>query len=84
MKVCPKSACISTVGVRKDLFARNPDEVPITDFFGSVRPVKLLEAIPVIEDLKYKVKQEEKVADTDGKPKKYRYIPPLPTFSSKM
>ncbi|XP_047115455.1 putative GPI-anchor transamidase isoform X3 [Schistocerca piceifrons] len=39
--VCPKSKCISTVGIRKDLYKRDTNEVPITDFFGSVRPVEL-------------------------------------------
>ncbi|KOB67889.1 Phosphatidylinositol glycan [Operophtera brumata] len=39
LAVCPKSACLSTVGVRRDLFKRDPAKVPITDFFGSVRPV---------------------------------------------
>lgn len=41
MAVCPKAVCISTVGVRKDLFKRDPYKVPITDFFGSVRPVEI-------------------------------------------
>ena len=41
LKVCPKRQCISTVAVRTDLFARNPDKVLITDFFGSVRNVEL-------------------------------------------
>ncbi|KAL4123139.1 hypothetical protein QTP88_015365 [Uroleucon formosanum] len=39
--VCPKQDCISTVGVRVDLFHRDLAKVPITDFFGSVRPVEL-------------------------------------------
>ncbi|CAI6351519.1 unnamed protein product [Macrosiphum euphorbiae] len=39
--VCPKQDCISTVGVRIDLFHRDLAKVPITDFFGSVRPVEL-------------------------------------------
>src|SRR5438270_4967806 len=34
--VCPKRLCISTVSVRKDLFSRNPDKVPLTDFFGNL------------------------------------------------
>ncbi|OXA63799.1 putative GPI-anchor transamidase [Folsomia candida] len=38
--VCPKWACISTVGVRKDLFGRDPAQVRITDFFGSVRKIR--------------------------------------------
>lgn len=41
LKVCPKHYCLSTVGVRKDLFRRDPDKVPITDFFGSVRPTEV-------------------------------------------
>lgn len=41
LAVCPKQDCISTVGVRKDLFPRDPHRVPITDFFGSLRPVEL-------------------------------------------
>jgi glycosylphosphatidylinositol transamidase (GPIT) subunit GPI8 len=41
LTVCPKRVCISTVGVRKDLFPRDPQKVLITDFFGSLRPVEL-------------------------------------------
>ena len=41
LQVCPKRECISTVGTRTDLFARDPAKVPITDFFGSVRNVEL-------------------------------------------
>jgi len=48
LKVCPKRICMSTVGVKKDLFARDPSKVPITDFFGSVRPVEItLEGLDV-------------------------------------
>lgn len=39
--VCPKHVCISTVGIRRDLFSRDPYSVPITDFFGSVRPTEI-------------------------------------------
>jgi len=41
--VCPKRLCISDVGVRKDLFRRKLSESLVTDFFGSVRPVKPLQ-----------------------------------------
>ena len=41
LAVCPKRVCISTVGVRKDLFQRDPHKALITDFFGSLRPVEL-------------------------------------------
>ena len=37
LEVCPKRLCISTVGKRTDLFQRDPNTVPITDFFGSER-----------------------------------------------
>ncbi|CAB3365404.1 Hypothetical predicted protein [Cloeon dipterum] len=40
LKVCPKQVCISTVGVRKDLFPRDPYKTPITDFFGALRPME--------------------------------------------
>lgn len=80
LAVCPRRDCISTVGVRKDLFKRNPHQVPITDFFGSVRPVELLTSVPnetiplkkvIIEDMPVK-----------PKPQKYSYVPPLVNFAS--
>ncbi|KAK3087012.1 hypothetical protein FSP39_000309 [Pinctada imbricata] len=42
LRVCPKHQCISTVAIRTDLFPRDPDKVPLTDFFGSVRNVEIL------------------------------------------
>lgn len=39
--VCPKRVCISTVGVRRDLYPKDPNSVPITNFFGSVRPIEI-------------------------------------------
>lgn len=33
--------CISTVGVRKDLYPKDPNDVRITDFFGSIRPTEI-------------------------------------------
>jgi len=42
LEVCPKRVCISTVTVRKDLYHKDPSKVPLTDFFGSVPPVKLM------------------------------------------
>nr|XP_029726719.1 putative GPI-anchor transamidase isoform X2 [Aedes albopictus] len=42
VSVCvPKRVCISTVGVRKDLYPKDPYKVPITDFFGSIRPTEI-------------------------------------------
>uniref|UniRef100_A0A8C2YM87 GPI-anchor transamidase n=1 Tax=Chinchilla lanigera TaxID=34839 RepID=A0A8C2YM87_CHILA len=40
-QVCPKSLCVSTPGHRTDLFKRDPKNVLITDFFGSVRKVEI-------------------------------------------
>jgi len=40
-KVCPKYQCVSTVGISTHLFLRDPSNVLITDFFGSVRSVDL-------------------------------------------
>lgn len=39
--MCPKRVCISTVGVRKDLYPKDPHNVPITDFFGAIRPTEV-------------------------------------------
>lgn len=52
--MCPKRVCISTVGVRKDLFGRDPHTVPITDFFGALRPIELTTSslyIPMPDDI---------------------------------
>jgi len=40
-QVCPPRQCISHVAVRTDLFHRDVNKTPITDFFGSVRNVEL-------------------------------------------
>lgn len=40
--MCPKRVCISTVGVRTDLYPRDLRTVPITNFFGSIRPIELM------------------------------------------
>ncbi|KAJ2948511.1 hypothetical protein O0L34_g7761 [Tuta absoluta] len=70
LQVCPKSACISTVGVRKDLFTRDPRLVPITDFFGSVRPVILTtDPIDILDIPVAKPKNKTLV------PKKREYVP---------
>ena len=41
--MCPKRVCISSVGVRDDLYHRDPNSVLVTEFFGSVRKVLLTE-----------------------------------------
>ena len=66
LQVCPKRLCISTVGKRTDLFARDPFKVPITDFFGSVRNVELTQNIinltktEIIENTIKSTKDEQK------------------------
>ncbi|CAJ0578869.1 unnamed protein product, partial [Mesorhabditis spiculigera] len=34
---CPKSQCLSTVGVKQDYYDKDPTRVRVTDFFGSAR-----------------------------------------------
>lgn len=34
-RVCPENLCMSTVRVRLDLYKRDPNKVPIADFFGN-------------------------------------------------
>ena len=43
LEACPKRLCISTLGNRTDFFNRDPHKKPITDFFGSVRRVEVVE-----------------------------------------
>ncbi|XP_034946303.1 putative GPI-anchor transamidase [Chelonus insularis] len=75
LKVCPKHYCLSTVGVRKDLFTRNPETVPVTDFFGSLRPVELTTSIINILPVE---KEPMKESNLDVK---YKYVSQFPTLS---
>lgn len=45
LQVCPKRVCLSTVGVRRDLYSRDPSTVLVTEFFGSVRNVILTDTV---------------------------------------
>ncbi|RXG71315.1 GPI-anchor transamidase [Armadillidium vulgare] len=49
LQVCPRRVCISNVGVRKDLYHRNPSNVLITEFFGSVRSVEITEDLDSVQ-----------------------------------
>ncbi|XP_075473263.1 GPI-anchor transamidase [Ascaphus truei] len=62
-QVCPKSLCASTPGHRTDLFQRDPRNVLITDFFGSVRKVELTREIVTLQ---IHLDQVEKRLSTDG------------------
>nr|CAG4651884.1 EOG090X07K0 [Triops cancriformis] len=64
--VCPKRLCLSTVGYRTDLFARDPSTVPVTDFFGAVRKVeKGLAPFRLASSFPPKPKNESKPAPTN-------------------
>lgn len=58
---------------------RNPDNVPITDFFGSVRPVNLITNIKIQPVVPSKL---ENNGSKKSESKKYRYVPPLVNFNT--
>ncbi|XP_015439752.1 PREDICTED: putative GPI-anchor transamidase [Dufourea novaeangliae] len=72
LKVCPRYYCLSTVGVRRDLFRRDPDKVPVTDFFGSLRPIELTTSIMNV----LPVKSNKVITE-----KKYSYVQQFPDLS---
>lgn len=75
LKVCPKRVCISTVGTRTDLFRRNPDLVPITDFFGSVRKISVSSgSVNVSSTPARRLEVEEEAATTPA----FTYVDQLP------
>jgi len=39
---CPPAKCVSTVGIRTDLYPRDPRRVRVTDFFGTSRHIRSL------------------------------------------
>ena len=43
LSVCPKRQCVSTVTIRNDLFKRDFQKVPLTDFFGSIPKIKMID-----------------------------------------
>lgn len=75
LKVCPKHYCLSTVGVRSDLFRRDPHKVPVTDFFGSLRPIELTTSIVNVLPIKT---NRTKYIEPE---KKYTYAAQFPTIS---
>lgn len=62
LQVCPKRVCISTVTSRTDLFTRDPNKVPLTDFFGSVRKIELTQSVLSLPSLLTKNKTMEKLS----------------------
>ncbi|XP_026479323.1 putative GPI-anchor transamidase [Ctenocephalides felis] len=79
LKVCPKSVCISTVGVRKDLFKRDVSKVPITDFFGSVRPIEITYDAINITITESKEDSKESAESTRPQNKRYYYAEQFPS-----
>ena len=79
LQVCPKRDCISTVGKRTDLFARDPFKVPITDFFGSVRNVELSQRTDNFTVSKAVAKKQD---PEEAKKETYSYPPQLPILQS--
>ncbi|XP_023937019.1 putative GPI-anchor transamidase [Bicyclus anynana] len=76
LAVCPKKVCISTVGVRRDLFKRDPSKVPITDFFGSVRRV-IITTDPI--DIQEVPKRRKNISLNKTKVQEKReYLPQFP------
>jgi hypothetical protein len=74
--------CLSTVGRRTDLFARDPARVPVTDFFGSVRrvdvtaaAVNLTAASPPVIRLSPDAEQQPAVSGESGT---FRYMDAFP------
>ena len=47
---CPHHLCLSTVGVRTDLYPKLASRVRVTDFFGSARHVKIIDAHVAVPD----------------------------------
>ncbi|RCN33108.1 peptidase C13 family protein [Ancylostoma caninum] len=47
---CSRRQCLSTVGVRKDVYPKEPSRVRATDFFGSSRMIRHLTEEIVVDD----------------------------------
>ncbi|RWS20230.1 tick legumain-like protein [Leptotrombidium deliense] len=83
--ICPKRVCISTVTVRKDLYKRDPKTVALTDFFGSVPEIKLLD---LSSSEKVSIKDEKEKSDEQrftmysgsANENKWTRVDPFPQF----
>uniref|UniRef100_A0A0K0D568 GPI-anchor transamidase n=1 Tax=Angiostrongylus cantonensis TaxID=6313 RepID=A0A0K0D568_ANGCA len=49
LESCSRRQCLSTVGVRKDVYPKEPSRVRVTDFFGSSRIIRHLTEEIVID-----------------------------------
>lgn len=80
LKVCPKHYCLSTVGVREDLFKRDPKTVPVTDFFGSLRPVELTSNTVDMSNLIKNNSTEKRRTPLDIE-RQHKLVKPFPNLS---
>lgn len=75
--------CISTVGVRKDLYPKDPNNVRITDFFGSIRPTEISSQrvnVTLANDSANDEAIEQKLDEEEAAtPKKYIFYEQFPT-----
>lgn len=72
LSVCPKRYCISTVTVRTDLYRRDPDQVPLTDFFGHIPRVELINVESDI-DANEMIRKKDKLNDENDNSTIYHY-----------
>lgn len=63
------------MGVREDLFSRDPKTVPVTDFFGSLRPVELTTSFINITNFT-KTKKKHAIEPE----KKHKLLPQFPNI----
>jgi len=84
LKVCPKRVCISTVGTRTDLFRRDPNLVPITDFFGSVRKIEVSDSAVNVSSLLGVVPSNQKVIEDEKEEEEKPKLKPLFTYADQM
>ena len=76
LRVCPKRVCISTVGTRTDLFRRDPNLVPITDFFGSVRRIEVSDNAVNVSQMSQS--PEIKVEQKQERKERFQYVDQFP------
>ena len=90
LQVCPKRVCISTVGVRQDLYKRDPNSVLVTEFFGSVRNIELTDHIMDLPECGGKGKvafngsnyQEKEKQEPKKANKTFKFADQLPIITS--
>lgn len=78
LQVCPKRVCVSTVTSRKDLFGRDPNKVPLTDFFGSVRKVELTHNVITLPPLPSKNETIDEQINKPSSKRYYKYVSQFP------